>query len=90
MKEKITPTALIATLLLVVIPINVFLGIINGIRLIWWYSDYRLKVFITHVVMYFVLWLAAKVVASIAKDKKKEADALEARERLNEWKKNLK
>lgn len=68
MKKKITPASLVATALLVIIPINLILGVINGIRLIWWYDDYRLKVFITHLVMYFVLWFAAKVVTNIVKD----------------------
>ena len=90
MKKKITPTAWFTTALIFIALINIVFGVVNVIRLIWWYDDVILKIFITQILLFFGFGYCFKVLGNILKDEKKKAEALEARERLNEWRKNIK
>ena len=91
MNQEISLKAKIATAILFTIPINVIWGIINGIRLIFWYDDYLLKVFIMHVAVYVILWVSVKLLSKRLKDEKEKAsqELMEAKKRLSEVKEEL-
>jgi hypothetical protein len=84
MKAKITPAAWVATALLFIGLINIVFGVVNVIRLIWWYDDVILKIFIIQIIIFFGFGYCFKVLGNILKDEKEKAYALKVMEKTSE------
>jgi hypothetical protein len=84
MKAKITPAAWVATALLFIGLINIVFGVVNVIRLIWWYDDVILKIFIIQIIIFFGFGYCFKVLVNILKDEKEKAYALKVMEKTSE------